>query len=84
MGLETLMTEIKTIEESLPDPNTCSVCQYKAKSTRGLNIHTKKAHGTLDNNDNKTQPAENVCTICNKDFSSKSGLTRHMTKCQPQ
>ena len=63
MGLETLMTEIQTIKESLPDPNTCSVCQYKAKSSRGLNIHFKKAHGTLDNNENETQPAENVCTV---------------------
>ena len=82
MGLGTLMTEIKTIEETLSDPNACSVCQYRAKSTRGLNIHIKKAHGTLDTNENET--AENVCTVCRKVLSSKSGLTRHMTKCQPQ
>ena len=84
LGMEKLMTEITTIEGELPDQNTCTICQYKAKNIRGLNVHIKKSHGNLDGNENETQAMENVCPGCKKGFSSKSGLTRHMTKCQPQ
>ena len=84
-------SQLRGPETILTDPNICKLCNYKAKNAKGLNIHTKKAHGTLDSNkneaisqgmdDNKNEA--NLCLGCNKAFTTKSGLTRHTKTCQP-
>ena len=83
-------TNIQQIPDQL-DPNTCKLCNFTAKSSRGLNIHTKKAHGGLDSNRNEAiaensdinKNDTNLCLGCKKTFSSKSGLTRHTKTCRP-